>query len=293
MNKKLKYIIPILLVMFSVLAYAGSLTLTIPTSHEGPSSILTWGEPGTYAFKLDGLDPDEVTACVNKADCKWRLNLIVNGVEHWNGALLEVVGQLGTKNHVTTEVTDLGGGSAEVKFTAKPPSDDFAGDPFTTWTWHGIEYQTWLLTAVITKRFSVQKIGGSVSLAVIENMEKVNEFLTDMTEQEPDGVQHLNYLINDPDKGALTLTNTVYNYECTTYKDGWDTFKSGELTLAKESLEDVDALRETQAANYAGFTVQDAGDIQTKIKLAADRYKNAANMYIDDFNGCPCVEGCE
>lgn len=294
--KKLRYIIPVmvLLVLSSMMAYATGISLNIPKSTEGPHSILTWGESGTYIFEFDGLDPNQVIACTEKTeDCEWKARLKVNGVDHWNGKLFEKVGEVAKKNHITSEVKDLGGGKAQVIYTATPPEDNFAGTPYTTWKWHGIEYQTWLMSAIFTKGNALQQIGGSVAMVVIEDMEKVNEFLTDMTETAEGGVLHLNYKLNDPEKGVLTLTNQVYDYTCTTYKDNWDTFKNGELTLAKESLEDLDALRAEQATDYQDYTIEDAKGIQGKINLASDRYTNAVNIYKDDFNGCPCVEGCQ
>lgn len=293
MNRKAKYVLPALLVLFGILAYAANITLTIPRSTEGAGSILTWGESGTYNFTVGGIDPSEATACASgTTECHWHLRLLLNGVNKWSGDLFEQVGYIGKWNHISVTVNDLGGGSAEVVFTATPPADSFSGAPYTTYTWHGIEYQTWLMSAIFTKKDSIQQIAGSVAIVVSEDMEKINEFLTDTSAPVEGGVDHLNYTLNDANLGVLTLTNEIYDYACTTYKDGWDSFKSTDLQQAKDSLEDLDALRESQASNYAGYAVQDAIDIQDKINRAADDYSVAVDRYINDFSACPCVEGC-
>ncbi len=316
-----KWSVPIFIIglfLTSALAVTAiqTIKLEIPRSEDGQSSILTWGESGTYLYTLSGVDSIEAMQCTtNSTDCKWSLELIVNGLASWNGPLIKKVSTQGVNNHVNYKVTDKGDGIVEIEFTATPPSNGFVSErdsendasisrasgnrqrqavaPFKTSKWHGIEYQVWRLSAIIN-RGTVLQVGGSTSLVVIESMDKIKEFLSDETKPTLNNVDHLNYKLNNEETGALYLSKKVRDMACEneTYKEGWDSFKNEELKAAIDDLEELDAKRIQQLANYGDFSVEDALDLEKLIGNAVKSYNNAKNIYINQFNSCPCLGGC-
>ncbi len=302
MDRKAKLVLPVLLVLFSFIVYAAqTISLTIPNSVDNEGSVITWGETGIYRFTVDGIDPNQAAACAvpGNENCHWRVFILLNGVNQWDGNLFEPVGQISALYHIKWSIADLGDGKGEIKFEATPPANAFAGAPYTTWTWHGIEYQTWVMSAIIRERQAIQQIAGSIAVVVIETKENINEFLTADTAPVDGGIDHLNYSINDPEMGVLPLSIAVRDINCSErggYKDGFETFRDGELKLAIESIEELDKVREAQAADYMSYTVKDAIEIQDAINLAASRYETAVEIYTGDgpgqFNGCACVAGC-
>jgi hypothetical protein len=274
-------------------------SMTSPKSTKGSHSILAWGESGTYTFNFAGLGENQVTECVVNKDpeeCKWRLKVLVNGVNKYGG-MISVPAGLVLGPYIDPEVTQgTESGSVDVTFTVSPPTNMFASIPVPI-KWHGIDYQTWTITPIVSYSNGVDQMAGTVSIAVVENMEEFGEMLNNDTMNiigDPLHVlevEHLRYKLNN----VVTVTDSTYNYDCSSlgeFKPDWAAFKAanGGLGIAKTDVEGLKTLMDTQVA--ASYSVQDAIELGDAIKKASESFSAARDTIRDTFSGCPCNDAC-